>query len=37
LLRLKQGGHQRVLADPKVIEGVLALLAGSAHPQRQSA
>jgi len=26
-----------VLADPKVIEGVLALLAGSAHPQRQSA
>jgi len=37
LLRLKQGGHQRVLADPKLIEGVLALLAGSSHPQRQSA
>ncbi|MGV8918785.1 MAG: alpha/beta fold hydrolase [Pseudomonas sp.] len=37
LLRLKSGGHQRVLADPKLIEGVLALLAGSAHPQRQSA
>jgi pimeloyl-ACP methyl ester carboxylesterase len=37
LLRLKQGGHQRVLADPEMIEGVLALLAGSAHPQRQSA
>lgn len=37
LLRLKQGGHQRVLADPKMIEGVLALLAGSAHRQRRSA
>jgi pimeloyl-ACP methyl ester carboxylesterase len=37
LLRLKEGGHQRVLADPKVIEGVLALLAGSAHRQRRSA
>lgn len=37
LLRLEQGGHQRVLADPKMIEGVLALLAGSAHPQPQSA
>ncbi|MCB2256142.1 alpha/beta hydrolase [Pseudomonas chlororaphis] len=28
LLRLKEGGHQRVLADPRVIDGVLALLAG---------
>ncbi|MDB5983319.1 MAG: hydrolase [Pseudomonas sp.] len=37
LLRLKQGGHQRVLADPKVIDGVLALLTGSAHRQRRSA
>ncbi len=26
LLRLAQGGHQRVLADPRLIEGVLALL-----------
>lgn len=37
LLRLKEGGHQRVLADPKVIEAVLALLTGSAHRQRRSA
>ncbi|WP_397448434.1 alpha/beta fold hydrolase [Pseudomonas sp. NA-150] len=37
LLRLKEGGHQRVLADPKLIDGVLALLAGSEHARRQSA
>ena len=27
LLRLEQGGHQRVLADPRLVQGVLALLA----------
>jgi pimeloyl-ACP methyl ester carboxylesterase len=37
LMRLEQGGHQRVLADPRVIEGVLALLAGSRLPERQTA
>lgn len=37
LLRLKEGGHQRVLADPRVIEGVLTLLAGRSLQARQSA
>ncbi|WP_397459273.1 alpha/beta fold hydrolase [Pseudomonas asplenii] len=37
LLRLESGGHQRVLADPRLIEGVLALLAGRRLAQRQSA
>ncbi|SEN00783.1 Esterase/lipase [Pseudomonas sp. ok272] len=37
LLRLEQGGHQRVLADPRLIEGVLALLAARAVQARQSA
>ncbi len=37
LLRLESGGHQRVLADPRLIEGVLALLAGRSLAQRQSA
>ena len=37
LLRLPQGGHQRVLADPQVIEGVLSLLAGRSLQARQSA
>ena len=37
LLRLEQGGHQRVLADPRVIEGVLALLAGRRVQERQTA
>lgn len=37
LLRLEKGGHQRVLADPRLIEGVLALLANRAVPARQSA
>jgi pimeloyl-ACP methyl ester carboxylesterase len=37
LLRLEQGGHQKVLADPRVIEGVLALLAGRHVPERQTA
>lgn len=37
LLRLEQGGHQRVLADPRVVEGVLALLAGRSLQARQSA
>lgn len=37
LLRLEQGGHQRVMADPRVIEGVLALLAGCHLQERQSA
>ncbi|MCG6578037.1 alpha/beta hydrolase [Pseudomonas sp. AF32] len=37
LLRLPVGGHQRVLADPRVIEGVLSLLAGRNLQARQSA
>ncbi len=37
LLRLEQGGHQKVLADPRVVEGVLALLAGCREPARQTA
>ncbi|AZP71427.1 alpha/beta fold hydrolase [Pseudomonas poae] len=37
LLRLEQGGHQKVLADPRVIEGVLALLAGRRLQERQTA
>src|SRR5690606_28650405 len=37
LMRLKQGGHQKVLADPQVIKGVLALLAGCRPVQRQTA
>lgn len=37
LLRLEQGGHQGVLADPQVIDGVLALLAGCRQPERQIA
>lgn len=37
LLRLAQGGHQRVLADPRVIEGVLALVTGRSLQARQSA
>lgn len=37
LLRLEQGGHQRVLADPRMIEGVLSLLAGSRVARRQTA
>ena len=37
LLLLEEGGHQRVLADPRVIEGVLGLLAGSSLQARQSA
>ncbi|MGK3121603.1 alpha/beta hydrolase [Pseudomonas corrugata] len=37
LLRLPQGGHRRVLADPRVIDGVLSLLAGRNLQARQSA
>ncbi|AUZ47222.1 alpha/beta fold hydrolase [Pseudomonas orientalis] len=37
LMRLEQGGHQKVLADPRVIEGVLALLASCHVQERQSA
>lgn len=37
LLRLEQGGHHRVLADPRVIEAVLGLLAGRSVSQRQTA
>lgn len=37
LLMLEQGGHQRVLADPRVISGVLDLLKRSDMPLRQSA
>jgi pimeloyl-ACP methyl ester carboxylesterase len=37
LLRLQEGGHQRVLADPRVIDGVLSLLAGRRLQSRQSA
>jgi pimeloyl-ACP methyl ester carboxylesterase len=37
LLRLEGGGHQRVLADPRVVDGVLSLLAGRSLQARQSA
>ncbi|MBH3430614.1 alpha/beta fold hydrolase [Pseudomonas alkylphenolica] len=37
LLLLPEGGHQRVLSDPQVIEGVLALLAHRHSPARQLA
>ncbi|MCY1417899.1 putative aminoacrylate hydrolase RutD [compost metagenome] len=37
LLLLPEGGHQRVLADPQFIGGVMALLARSGHEARQSA
>jgi len=37
LLRLEEGGHQKVLADPRVVEAVLALLAGRRLPERQTA
>lgn len=37
LLELPEGGHQRVLADPQLIDAVLALLARSGHAARQSA
>ncbi|POA18003.1 alpha/beta hydrolase [Pseudomonas sp. FW300-N1A1] len=37
LLRLEEGGHQRVLADPRLIEGVLSLLSGRSLQARQSA
>lgn len=37
LLRLEQGGHQKVLADTRVIDGVLALLAGCGLQERKSA
>ena len=37
LLMLEEGGHQRVLADPLLVEGVLELLARAATPARQSA
>ncbi|PWB35886.1 alpha/beta hydrolase [Pseudomonas sp. SDI] len=37
LLMLQEGGHQRVLADPLVIDGVLALLGRNAQPALQLA
>ncbi|WP_188036509.1 alpha/beta hydrolase [Pseudomonas sp. EZ-C24] len=37
LLMLEEGGHQRVLADPLLVEGVLELLARAVTPARQSA
>jgi pimeloyl-ACP methyl ester carboxylesterase len=37
LMLLPEGGHQRLLADPQVIEAVLGLLARSERPARQSA
>lgn len=37
LLMLEEGGHQRVLADPLLVEGVLELLARAVTPVRQSA
>ncbi|MET3054926.1 alpha/beta fold hydrolase [Pseudomonas alkylphenolica] len=37
LLVLPQGGHQRVLSDPQLIEGVMTLLAHRHAPARQSA
>lgn len=37
LLVLPEGGHQRVLADPRLIDAVLVLLERSGHQARQSA
>lgn len=37
LLRLSEGGHQRVLADPRVIDAVITLVTGRHLPARQSA
>jgi len=37
LLRLEEGGHQRVLADPRLSEAVLELLERVSTPARQSA
>lgn len=37
LLLLPEGGHMRVLSDPQLIEGVMALLARRRAPARQSA
>ncbi|MNF12342.1 putative aminoacrylate hydrolase RutD [compost metagenome] len=37
LLVLPQGGHQRVLSDPQLIEGVMTLLTHRRTPARQSA
>ncbi|MDF2489216.1 MAG: hydrolase [Pseudomonas sp.] len=37
LMVLEEGGHQRVLADPRLSDGVLELLARTAMPARQSA
>ncbi|WP_166361828.1 alpha/beta hydrolase [Pseudomonas akapageensis] len=37
LLMLPEGGHQRVLADPQLVEAVLALLVRSGHQERQTA
>ncbi|UVJ42679.1 alpha/beta fold hydrolase [Pseudomonas sp. LS1212] len=37
LLVLPEGGHRRVLADPRLIDAVLALLERSGHQARQSA
>ncbi|HKS13586.1 MAG TPA: alpha/beta hydrolase, partial [Pseudomonas sp.] len=37
LLVLEEGGHQRVLADPRLRDAVLELLARAVVPARQSA
>jgi hypothetical protein len=37
LLLLEEGGHQRVLADPRLGEAVLELLARASAPARQTA
>lgn len=37
LLQLEEGGHQRVLADPRLSQAVLELLERTAQPARQSA
>ncbi|MFB4393094.1 MULTISPECIES: alpha/beta fold hydrolase [unclassified Pseudomonas] len=37
LLQLQEGGHQRVLADPRLGQAVLELLQRAAQPARQSA
>lgn len=37
LMLLEEGGHQRVLADPRLSEAVLDLLARTQEPTRQSA
>ena len=37
LLRLSEGGHQRILADSRVVDAVVALVSGRHLQARQSA